>query len=285
MTPTWKIGLPDNWRTILDRECRDVSICIAAICNHTGEGGKKIVLCTDWRVSGFLGGAEIRHKQNFIARGFHCLIAGDPREVDAVRLGMKAKFKAAKSINETNLRTLVQEAFYERLAERRNSLAQARFSMTHSDVLQFGKDRLPTEHYIRYLDDSAKIGFDIEFLVTGFGENSDDIIVEARQNIISMPDTFACIGEGEFLARASLLRREISSVTELGKALYIVFEAKKAAERVGSVGQKTLLSVIGEDGQRHSIRPVRQEFLEKLYETYGPKPVEEISLPSDLFDE
>lgn len=283
MSPSWEMRLPDNWRAILDRECSDVTICIAAICNHSRDGGKKIVLCTDWRVSSFLGSADIRHKQRFIANGFHCLIAGDPREVDAVILGMRGKFGAAGSINETNLRPLVEEAFYERLKERRNGLAQARFSMSHSEVLQFGKERLPTEHYIRYLDDSAKIGLDTQFLVTGFGEDNDDLIVEARQNDVSMPDSFACIGEGEFLARASLLRRELSFVTKLGEAIYAVFEAKKAAERVGSVGKNTLLSVIGEDGERQSIAPNRQGFLDKLYENLGPKPIGEITLPSDLF--
>jgi hypothetical protein len=285
MTPAWKMRLPDDWRAILERECRDVTICIAVGCNHSRDGGKKLVLCTDWRVSSFLGSADIRHKQNFIARGFHCLIAGDPREVDIVMLGMREKFKAPDSINETNLRPLVEEAFYERLKERRNGLAQARFSMSHADVIQFGKERLPAEHYIRYLDDSAKIGLDTQFLVTGFGEGSDDLIVEVRQNEVSMPDSFACIGEGEFLARASLLRREINFVSKLGDALYAVYEAKKAAERVGSVGKNTLISVIGEDGDRHSIPPPRQGFLEKLYAEYGPKRIGEITLPSDLFDE
>ena len=159
--------------------------------------------------------------------------------------------------------------------------------MTHAEVLQFGRERLPTSHFVKYLDDAAKIGLDTEFIVTGFGQGGDDFIVEVRQNTVSMPDAFACIGEGEFLARSSLLHRGMSTIRRFGAALYEVYEAKKAAERVNSVGKYTLLSVLHEDGggARRTVNLDKMEYLNRLYSEYGPKVTPpDIPVPDDLFD-
>jgi hypothetical protein len=155
-----------------------VTICIAAACNHAREGGRKIILCTDWRVGSFLGSAETKHKQeqDYVARGFHCPIAGDPREVDVV------------------------------------------------------------------------------------------------------------IGEGEFLARASLLRREMSNIRDFGAALYEVYEAKKAAERVGSVGPSTLISVLEANTNRRSVDVNKMDYFERLYSRYGLRNTpDKLDIPEDLF--
>jgi hypothetical protein len=283
MTPAWKMGLPDDWRVVLDRECCNVTICIAACCNYSREGGKKIILCTDWQVSSYLGSAETKHKQEWIGKGFHCLIAGDPREADSVIAIMKQNFQGAGVVDETNIRPLVEKSFYARLKERRDALAQARFSMSHAEILQYGKDRLPSGHFVKYLDDAAKIGLDIELIVAGFAAG-DNVIVEIDRNTVSMPDVFSCIGEGAFLARASLLRRELTDVVEFGRALYEVYEAKRAAERVNSVGKRTLISVVEEDGNRKSFILNKMDYLEAQYAQYGPKETPlTLPLPDGLF--
>lgn len=277
--------LPPDWREIMDRECRDVTICIAACCNHSREGGKKIILCTDWRVSSYLGSADIKHKQDWLGYGFRCLIAGDPREADAIIQIVRKKFSEAGKIDETNIRPLVENSVFQRLKERRDALAQARFSMSHDGVLQYGKDRLPSGHFVKYLDDAAQLGLDVELIVTGFAEGGDDVIVEVNRNTVSMPEAFACIGEGAFLARASLLRREISNVAEFGRALYEVYEAKIAAQRVGSVGTSTLISIIEEDGRRRTFNLDKMYYLQNQYAQYGPKDTPIIMPPpDDLFD-
>ena len=65
--------------------------------------------------------------------------------------------------------------------------------------------------------------------------------------------------------------------TSLELTLYNVYEAKKFAESVGSVGLRTHISIISEDGssQLTSVNVDRQ--LEACYSKYGPKP-----LPEDL---
>jgi hypothetical protein len=70
------------------------------------------------------------------------------------------------------------------------------------------------------------------------------------------------------------MRREFSSVRYFGSALYEVYEAKKAAESVTSVGPGTLLSVLESDGRRRTFKLDEiEKFLDGLYQKYGPRDV------------
>jgi hypothetical protein len=266
------------------RRFANVTICIAAACHHSREGGPKIILCSDWRISGPLGSSDTKHKQDWLPGGHRCLIAGDPREATAIVHMMRAKFLAAGKINETNIKKLVEDSLYERRVEKRNALAQAEFGMSHSEVMQFGKERLPTEHFIRYLDQASMIRVGAEFIVAGFSEHAD-IILETNGNCdVSMLEDFSCIGEGATLAHASLLHRGISAITDFGVALYYVYEAKKAAERVNSVGKSTLISTIHDDGTYHNIVIDKIGYLDEQYSKYGPQQVPLlIPVPEGLF--
>jgi hypothetical protein len=261
-----------------------VTICIAAACNHSREGGSKIILCSDWLVSGDLGSSNTKHKQDWLPYNWRCMIAGDPLEANILVEGMRRKFTTAGKVDETNIGLLVKSALYERRSEMRDSLAEARFGMTHAEILQFGKERLPPEHFGRYLDEVASLRLETEFIVTGFS-NGDDFIVQTDRNCeVRFPTDFACIGEGEYLARASLLSREISPTTDFGVALYEVYEAKKASERVVSIGKPTLVAVIDDDGKYHSMKTEGKEHLERQYQQYGPKTTPILlSVPSGLF--
>jgi hypothetical protein len=124
-----------------------------------------------------------------------------------------------------------------------------------------------------------------EFIVAGF-YNEDELLIQTNDRAeLSYPNHFACIGEGSFLAQASLMRREFSSVSDFGPGLYEVYEAKKAAESVTSVGPGTLLSVLESDGSRRSFKLDESEkFLDGLYQKYGPKHVPLLmDVPDTLF--
>ena len=244
-----------------------MTICIAAVCNnYVGgvAGVKRMIYCTDWRVSSQLGSAETQHKQAWLAGNkFVCLTAGDPSEITVVVDFLRAKFEDAGTIDETNIADLVKQSVLARRVQRRNALAQSRFGMDHDETLRIGKDKLPQEHFMRYLDLAAAVKIDSEFIVAGFGE-SDDFIVETNRDCdVVMAGDFACIGEGEFLARASLIHREIKNITPFNLALYYVYEAKKAAERVNSVGKSTLITVLHEDGKQFRVKQDREGELER----------------------
>jgi len=102
---------------------------------------------------------------------------------------------------------------------------------------------------------------------------------------VVMPENYACIGEGKYLARASLIPRRLQSITLLHTAVYCVYEAKKSAERVNSVGGGTLVTILHKDGKDFTIRPPKLVELDKLYAMYGPKDVPKyLNLPEDTFE-
>jgi 20S proteasome alpha/beta subunit len=112
----------------------------------------------------------------------------------------------------------------------------------------------------------------VEIIVAGF-HNGDDFIIQTNtRGELSYPNHFACVGEGSYLAHASLMRRGFTSVHDFGLALYEIYEAKKAAEAVNSVGRSTLLSLIESDGRKRSFKlDEAVKFLDQLYGKYGPK--------------
>jgi 20S proteasome alpha/beta subunit len=257
-----------------------MTVGIVAICNTGLPGGQsdeRIVICTDWRISTQLGSSDTLYKLASVTPHFRCVFAGDPSEAKAVISRLQRIFRAAEVVDETNILTLVRSALYEQRAEKRNALAQTRYGMDHDDVLKVGKERLPSENFARYLDAAAAVRLDTEFIVAGFGD-SDNYIVETDFACkVGFSGDFACIGDGEHLARASLIARRLQDITLLNNALYYIYEAKKAAERVNSVGRSTLLTVLTNDGGDRAVLAGRYDVFDGMYRKYGPR-----NVPSDL---
>jgi hypothetical protein len=106
--------------------------------------------------------------------------------------------------------------------------------------------------------------------------------VQTNENCgASIKEDFSVVGEGGFLAQASLLSRGHNEMETFGRALYSVFEAKKFAQGVRSVGTATSLSVLHQDGRHNLISTKGREALEKLYEQCGPKEIPEFEVPPE----
>ncbi len=69
-----------------------MTICIAAACNSSHEGGTKIILCTDWQQSSQIGSAETLHKQSWLPGEWVCLTAGETTDINAVTRRMFETF-------------------------------------------------------------------------------------------------------------------------------------------------------------------------------------------------
>jgi hypothetical protein len=69
----WVITPRGYRREVSPWERRDVTVCIAAACldkdQDKNEGTYRIVLCTDWRVSGVLGSADTKLKIRSLRKG------------------------------------------------------------------------------------------------------------------------------------------------------------------------------------------------------------------------
>jgi hypothetical protein len=267
------------------KEGRKVTICIACACGTpTGETG--IILCTDWLLSGVLGSAETGHKQAWINGSFFGLTSGDPSEARVICGLLQAKFREAATIDETNIVSLIKHALYRRHSELRDSLAQRQFGMSHDDVIKFGKERLPSEYFRRYLDRAKGVELGSELIVAGFDADGTHQIVRTDRSCEAvLNDHFDCVGEGEYLARASLLHRGVEYTMPIDKAVYCVYEAKRAAERVKSVGKATLIHILFNKGKLFYIDPNNIHELEALYDKYGPKRIpNDLKLPDGLIE-
>jgi hypothetical protein len=110
-----------------------------------------------------------------------------------------------------------------------------------------------------------------DLIIAGFVDKSVEIYqTDAKGNAWPVED-FAVIGEGAYLAEATLMRRAQSSMRTLDETLYNVFEAKKYAESVGSVGPATSLMVLHTDGECRGVNSNVRVQLKSLFSEYGPK--------------
>ena len=116
-----------------------------------------------------------------------------------------------------------------------------------------------------------------DLIITGFLGGSEEIYRCNASGKATAVYEYAVVGEGEYLAEASLLQRGQNDIKSLDETLYNVYEAKKHAESVGSVGKLTSIYVFSSDGTHKLIGANAEHQLLEMYRQYGPK-----DLPSEL---
>jgi hypothetical protein len=154
---------------------------------------------------------------------------------------------------------------------------QRRFAFSHDDFIKVGKDRLPPEVFY---DANQKVGLielNADFILAGFIDGAAEIYYTDSGGTARAASYFAVVGEGEYVAASALLRREQDDWKSLENTLYNVFEAKRLAESIGSIGRRTYLNVISSDGRSRLTSFAMDEVLEKLFKKYGPQNIPRVS--------
>jgi hypothetical protein len=260
-------------------ERHKMTVGIAAICRHASNAA--IVACTDWKVSNSLGSSETRYKLLDIG-SWHLLSAGADDEIARLRLHLDNVF-ASNAVDETTIIPLCNEAVRRRKHEKADGYISAKFGITYDHFLEKGKLLFPSEVFHAIMLDISSLSLRAEMLIFGLENGLPYICEIASDSSVHIREDFAAIGEGRSLAVASLMRRDQSDYTSLHRTIYNVYEAKKYAEKVPSVGELTNIAVNLHD---NSIELVSlgygYECLDLLYETYGPK---EMSQSAVQFDE
>ena len=265
--------IPD-WRTYPPLERHDVTICIAAACEVNYD--PQIVVCSDWQYGSSLGSAEIGFKQRFMRPGWGCLFAGDVSAARTLLKPVEKHFKAASTIDETNVLSVVRAGLNERKKDMANEYSYGEFAISYDDLLKFGKEKLPEHRYRAAIDHIASLKLGAELIIFGFVESTPTIVETDEKCGAIIKEHFATIGEGRYLAHSVMLHRSHQELSQLGTTLYRVFEAKKYAERVRSVGTSTSLLILSEEQPMPRIvGPSGLMFLEKQYAKYGPKELNE----------
>jgi 20S proteasome alpha/beta subunit len=251
-----------------------MTVCIAAACRDGGfKGEPKIVLCADRKSSTMLGSAETADKVQYLCHGCRCLTAGTESDIIALVRLYKKIFDDEGNRSATNIDSSIKEPLFRRRHDLATEYIRNRFLMSVDEFMKHGKERLPTELFYDATQKLSAIDLNADLIVAGFIDGAPEIYSTDSFGVARASNHFAVVGEGAYLASASLLRREQHDYSGLEETLYNVFEAKKLSESIGSVGKQTWISVLHHDGSSNiTSREVDKE-LESWYEEYRPKKV------------
>jgi 20S proteasome alpha/beta subunit len=237
------------------------------------KGNYRIVLCTDWRVSGPLGSAETKLKLRALPRGWYCLTAGTESEINCIVPKLREELSTASEVNETNITSLVRNVLNNRKKEKIDEFIRGRYGISYDDFLGFGKEKFPTDVHREAILSLSEINIDCSLIVAGFCSGFPMIVETTDKCRVLVREDFATIGEGSYLAQSVLLQRRHIDTKELGLTIYTVYEAKKYAEEVSSVGKQTTVAVIYPDDPRLDIKGEGMESLAEKFKKYGPQPI------------
>lgn len=206
-----------------------------------------------------------------------CLIAGCDTEMVAFLVHLSKELSDIAVTDEVTVPVAVRKAITAMKNEKADELLQGRWGMSFSEF-RSNRSQIPEDHYRRDMEVVASTRLNGECILVGFDGNGFPLLVQINSDwSVQIQDDFAVVGEGALLAQSVLMHRQHSSVSPLSEALYCVYEAKKYAERVVSVGKYTHLSVYDKDWGSVRLDNKAKAQLEGLFLEYGPK-----DLPSDI---
>lgn len=262
---------------------RKVTVCIAAECRDGDDAA--FVLCSDFRANTSIGHSESMVKMRRLPHGFRCLTAGDDVEIYSTVPIFEKFLSELESPDETNVKVAIEAALTERKRQKAARLVSGRYALTYDQFIDIGKQKLPEDAFRKTIGDIERIHIDASFIFVGFPEGFPMIVQTEQDGTAWIREDFATIGEGSYLAQASMLFRTHMDTSLLVNTLFNVYEAKKAAERVGSVGLKTMLLIYKSNGEVRSFHPDDPNAfaeLDALHDQLGPKPIlSDLSISTD----
>jgi 20S proteasome alpha/beta subunit len=187
-------------------------------------------------------------------------------------------------MDETNVLHVVREALQKRKTQKADEIAFSHFAMSYADLLATGKERLPDSEFRNTIAEIRSCKMRAEFVLAGFC-GGFPYIIETRQDFTtSIREDFASVGAGSYLAQSVMLHRQHSDVEPLDRTLYIVWEAKKVAEREISVGSYTTVVVVDENGAESMVSRAGKKWLDAEFKELGPRDLKKFALPEDALD-
>ena|SRR6266481_2689188 len=111
-----------------------------------------------------------------------------------------------------------------------------------------------------------------ELIVVGYLSGSPRIF-KVSGDLVWSCDDFAVIGSGTYIAESTLSIRGQSSFTNLETTIYSVYEAKRMAENVLTVGKKTILFILRPGSGMTSLTDTGFKALNELMNQFAMKQV------------
>lgn len=233
-----------------------MSLCVAAIAHNLGSTiGQRIVVCSDTRLSyAHSGSNEQGIKLVPIGFGWVVQLAGDP---GAARDAISRIAAAMRAITD-----------YKRLSQ-------------VLDAIQIGVDE--------YKDSPLYRPDAIELLFSGFiGDQAILLHLDSSLQLRD-PSHHCAIGEGAIAATLMMNFRGSAVGSTTDRTVYCVYEAKRFAESINSIGQRTFMLVQGpvsgpDVSNRVScaiVNEAGQEKLNRFYQAFGSHPIGDVELGID----
>ena len=196
------------------------------------------------------------------------------------------EFAIAENLLPQNIDATIKRPLFARKKQLAEEYIRARFAISHDEFLKSGKERLPADQFNNASHHIDALDLKAELIITGFVGPAPEIYYTDGRCRARATEDYAVIGEGCYLAEASLLRREQVQARSLEATLYNVWEAKKYSEAVASVGKSTTLVVLSADGKMRFVNDAAADHLEKLYKQYGPRETpDDLKFPDRMLDE
>jgi hypothetical protein len=253
----------------------DVTLCTAAQ-GFFRFPADRVVVAFDKRVETAIASSETEFKFEGLSRYWIALLAGPISQArELTRLYSQTLRAAERDITRDN----VLETLFKPLNEFRSKMAeryiQSRLAMSYADFTQY-RERLPSDDLLRQLHyDVSNQATDVELILIGYYEGAFHLFKVYGWDV-GLHEPFAAIGKGTDIADVGMHQRQIDEFTDIGKALYAVYEAQKQGENAPGVGKEHFFGVLSPPEGDASIEPlmVTRETLSVLsqhYTTYGPK--------------
>lgn len=243
--------------------------------------GHAIVLCTDGKGSTPFGSKEWMLKIRAIRPGWRFLTAGNDDDIIPVLHLLRNKFRSLQNIDETNIVSAVTSVLAERKQQKADDYTLRKWGMTFADFRK-AKAEFPEEEYRSDIASVGLISVGVDGIVAGFDAHGFPLIVQAHgDHGVQIKEDFAVSGSGSYLAAYGLLHRDHYDVFPLQSTIYCVYEAKRYAERVSTVGKTTYLSIMRPGNRFELLTRSGESYLNGQFEKYGPHTLlkNEIALP------
>jgi len=274
----------------------DMTLCIAAAA-QSKDGDPQIVLCSDELVTTGTASSQTEVKRQKLGRSpFVAMFSGvisEARELLSAYEDYLDKLSSYADLSVDDWMTHLREPLRLHKKDKVNDLTRRRLALTYEQFMtRKTQAQRPDQLFTAVSREIDELTIEVDLLFATFlgGADRRPLIFRERLEQVENHENFACIGIGAEAADQALHRRELVNVLPLPWVLYYVYEAKKMSELAPAVGRRTSIEVMvpvgsGEPSPSYRSRHVTLEgldFLESQYKRYGPQPVGDLSIPSNV---
>lgn len=271
---------------IVSKPPRAMTVCIAAAYREP-DHRPGVVLCCDWRVEAGVASSESCDKLAFVKHGWPTLISDSVDAADRL-IEVCIETLASITLTASNVQAQLEIAAQERIQQIRHHHLMMKWSMSLGKFWEYSKMTPSPDWLLAMKDEIEKLELGAFLLVSGCIDDGAHILrLQSDGEVFAFDNSAAsAIGEGDGLAEAWLHWRKHEDNATLLDAIYNVYEAKRFAEMVGSVGTTyTSVYVLKPDQQVYSLTKTARDHLKARYadfHTGGTFPGRD--LPDDLLD-